>query len=58
MSVGNGIDPSDPESIKVELRKAEPRPPCNMWGFFKEILTRLESIEARLDILESLKGIK
>lgn len=53
MSIGNVPNPSDPEAIKTELRKINPRPPCNMWGFFKEIMLKLEELEGRISTLES-----
>ena len=55
MSVGNVPDPSDAEAIKTELRKIEPKPPCNMWGFFKEIMEDLEELKQRITALEVRK---
>lgn len=46
------FDPEDLENIKLKLKDAHPNIPCNIYGYIKELESRLQQLEARIKELE------
>lgn len=48
------IDASDNVMIRSEFEKADPVIACNIWGLIKELLIKMELLEAEVN---AIKGV-